>query len=563
MKPKLKNLVKPPRSFPALAAGLKSGLLAGPIGLVLMLLPLASSAAVIPYPPYPGAVPSDSYRVTVNGQPVFVHKFFTFDQFQWMDYASFGMTGKVHVEVACLVSERKLMTCNIRPLAYGIQPRINGNTVSFDLDEPRYLVLFFNDEPLFNNVGLLLFAEPPEKDPPKLGDPNVVNIQDYKVDSMGKTLETTNINQAISDVSARPGGGVLFFPRGVYLSGAVLMKSNVTLYVDAGALIQGSRKSEDYTSPSSAPGGRPSRAFFNFNNVENAGLRGRGTINMEGYPWLWHDFQPDTSDGRARDASGKVNDPRNGIRGYLVNNSRNVSFQDLLLLRSAYWTVTVSGSQNFSTHHLKIVNRKQQYHDDAYDFTSGTSHILIEDGFAMTMDDTWAFYGGRDPRTGAARRIEDFVVKGFVNYSYTCSLAMGYGGAPPVKHLRLDDAHFVANHNKFAIWIQLTPAYFTGRGYSAGSRPSPGAALDDFRFLNCTFENDGGHIYIDGGEAPVTNFVFENCTFHRPFKPGKITGKNVGPILFKNVTMNGAVVRNAENLARAGLDISVPAKFEP
>jgi hypothetical protein len=328
--------------------------------------------------------------------------------------------------------------------------------------------------------------------------------------------------------------------------------------VDAGALIRGSRKAEDYTAPSPASGGRPSRAFFVFNNVENAGLRGRGTIDMEGYPWLWHDFQPDTSDGRARDANGKVNDPRNGIRGYVVNNSRNVSFQDLLLLRSAYWTVTVSGSQNFSTHHLKIINRKQQYHDDAYDFTSGSSHILIEDGFAMTMDDTWAFYGG-----GRGRGIEDFVVKGFVNYSYTCSLAMGYGGAPPIKHLRLEDAHFVANHNKFAIWIQLTPAYFTGRGYSAGARPSRGAALDDFRFVNCTFENDGGHIYIDGGEAPLTDFVFENCVLDRPYKPDKITGKNVSPILFKNVTMNGTVVRNAEDLARAGLDISVPAKFEP
>ena len=35
---------------------------------------------------------------------------------------------------------------------------------------------------------------------------------DYQVDNTGKTLETTNINQAISDVSARPGGGVLYFP---------------------------------------------------------------------------------------------------------------------------------------------------------------------------------------------------------------------------------------------------------------------------------------------------------------------------------------------------------------
>ena len=79
------------------------------------------------------------------------------------------------------------------------------------------------------------------------------------------------------------------------------MQSNVRLYVDAGALIRGSRKSADYPPPPAPPGTRPLRAMFVFDNVENAGLMGRGTIDMEGYPWLWHDFQPDTGDGDARD----------------------------------------------------------------------------------------------------------------------------------------------------------------------------------------------------------------------------------------------------------------------
>jgi polygalacturonase len=426
------------------------------------------------------------------------------------------------------------------------------------LDQPRYLVLFFNDEPAFNNTGLMLFAEPPEKNPPKLGDPSVVNIQDYKVDNTGKTLETANINRAISDVSARPGGGVLFFPAGVYLTGTVLVKSNVTLYVDVGAVIRGSRKNADYTSASSAGGGRQSRAFFIFNNVQNAGLRGRGAIDMEGYPWLWHDFQPDTGEGRARDAGGKVNDPHgSGVRGYVVNNCRNISFQDLLLLRSAYWTVTVSGSENFSTRNIKIINRKQQYHDDAYDFTSGSRHILIENGFAMTMDDAFALYGG------GGRGIEDLVVRGFVNYTYTSALAVGYGVAPAVKRVRFEDVHFVSTHNKFAIWIQLTPAYFTGRGYSSGSRPSRNAVLDDFRFVNCTFENDGGAVYIDGGNLPLTNFVFENCMFYKPSKPGLIMGRQVAPILFKNVKIDGTAIRDVEQLKRAGFDLSVPVKVEP
>ena len=541
---------------------MNSRLLALSFGLLLMLLPAAAFADVMPYPPYPGAVPSESYKVTVNGKPVFVHHFLTFDQFNWMDYASFAMTGKVHVEITSFVCDRKLLTCNIRPLAYGIQPKISGNTVNFDLDRPRDLVIFFNDEPMFYSTGLMLFAEPPEQNAPRLGDTNVVNIMDYHVDNTGKTLETTNINQAISNVSVRTGGGVLFFPPGVYLTGTVFMKSNVKLYVAAGAVIRGSSRNADYASAPTSPGGRSLRAFFIFDNVENAGLMGLGTIDMEGYPWLWHDFQPDTSDGHARDADGKVLDPHGtGIRGYVVNNCRNISFEDLLLLRSAYWTVFVIGTDNFTTRNLKIVNRKQQYHDDDYDF-SASRHIRIENGFAMSMDDTWAFYRGTDPKTGEPRGIEDFVVKGFVNYTYTAGLAIGYGGAPAVKHLRFEDVNFIANHNKFAIWIQLSPAYFKGRGYSSGAKFSRNAPMDDFQFVNCTFENDGGQVYIDGGENPLTNFAFENCVFYKTTKPSLMMGTNVAPVLFKNVTINGAKIRNARQLEHAGFDLSVPVKFK-
>ena len=171
---------------------------------------------------------------------------------------------------------------------------------------------------------------------------------DYPVDNTGRTLETTNINRAISDVSARPGGGVLYFPPGVYLTGTVFMKSNVKLYVAAGAVIRGSSKNADYISAPTPPGGRQLRAFIIFDHVENAGLMGQGTLDIEGYPWLWHDFQPDTPDGHARDADGKVLDPHGtGIRGYVVNNCRNISFSDLLFLRSAYWTVFVIGTRQF------------------------------------------------------------------------------------------------------------------------------------------------------------------------------------------------------------------------
>src|ERR1022692_5196358 len=86
--------------------------------MISMLLAAASFAAVAPTPPYPGAAPSLAYRVTVDGQPVFVHRFPTYNQFQWMDHASFAMTGKVHIMITSLVNQRNIVTCHIRPMAY-------------------------------------------------------------------------------------------------------------------------------------------------------------------------------------------------------------------------------------------------------------------------------------------------------------------------------------------------------------------------------------------------------------------------------------------------------------
>ena len=203
------------------------------------------------------------------------------------------------------------------------------------------------------------------------------------------------------------------------------------------------------------------------------------------------------------------------------------------------------------------MNRKQQYHDDAFDFTGNSKHILVQDGFAMTMDDTFAFYGGK------RSTIEDVVVKGFVNYTYTSALAIGYGGAPNIQHLRFEDVHFVSNQNKFAVWIQLSPAYFVGKGYTVGREmPANGIALNDFKFINTTFGTTAG-ISTSTAERSVTNFVFENCIFGDASRPGLMMGKGVGPILFKHDTMDGKALLSVEQLRRDGNEVDVPVKFEP
>ena len=84
-----------------------------------VLLSTAAFGSVVPTPAYPGAAASLAYKISVDGQPVFVHRFSTFNQFQWMDYGSITMTGKVHVTITSLVNDRNVITCSIHPLAFG------------------------------------------------------------------------------------------------------------------------------------------------------------------------------------------------------------------------------------------------------------------------------------------------------------------------------------------------------------------------------------------------------------------------------------------------------------
>jgi hypothetical protein len=77
-----------------------------------------------------------------------------------------------------------------------------------------------------------------------------------------------------------------------------------------------------------------------------------------------------------------------------------------------------------------------------------------------------------------------------------------------------------------------------------------------------TWEHDGGQIYFDGGDSELTNFVFENGAFYTPSRHAKITRKNVGPILFKNVKLNATAIKSVDQLTKAGSDISVPMMFQ-
>jgi len=68
-----------------------------------------------------------------------------------------------------------------------------------------------------------------------------------------------------------------------------------------------------------------------------------------------------------------------------------------------------------------------------------------------------------------------------VNYTYDTGVAPGYGGGASVKHMRSKMYTSVANTVDYAIWFQLSPRYWTGRGYPEGRGVANSYSSDDVK----------------------------------------------------------------------------------
>ena len=71
------------------------------------------------------------------------------------------------------------------------------------------------------------------------------NVRDYAAKGDGLAKDTASAQKAI-DACAEQGGGTVLFPAGTYLCGSLHLRANVTLRLEAGTTILGSKDGEDY-----------------------------------------------------------------------------------------------------------------------------------------------------------------------------------------------------------------------------------------------------------------------------------------------------------------------------
>lgn len=165
----------------------------------------------------------------------------------------------------------------------------------------------------------------------------------------GKTMDTKAIQTAIDQCHAA-GGGKVYLHNGTFLSGTIYLKSNVTLYVEAGATLLGSANVADYPiTPSKYPtyGGDlvTDKMFIYAEEAHNISIAGRGTI-----------------DGRGDDFNGPYLSPSFSGRPRILHfrNCENVQVRDVTLRNSGSWVQFYQSCRNMVIDGITVDSRENK-----------------------------------------------------------------------------------------------------------------------------------------------------------------------------------------------------------
>ena len=196
------------------------------------------------------------------------------------------------------------------------------------------------------------------------------NVRDFGAAATGQSLDTKALQSAID--AAGQSGGVVYFPPGTYLSGTLTLKSHVSLYLETGAVLLGSKNLADY------PAIQPTLRSYTDNyanqfliygdNLEDVSLLGRGTINGQGgsFKRVQH----------------------YGNRPFLIRmvNCRHVQVEDLTLLDPPMWLQHYLACQDVAIRGLTIHSRSNA-NNDGVDI-DGCDRVCISDCVISSLDDS-------------------------------------------------------------------------------------------------------------------------------------------------------------------------------
>lgn len=163
----------------------------------------------------------------------------------------------------------------------------------------------------------------------------IYNVAGFGAVGDGNFLNTSII-QSVIDTCSSNGGGTVFFPPGNFLTGSLVIKNNVNLYLSAGTTILGSTLRKDYY------GDRP--CLVSATDVKNISITGQGTIDANGQSfwvkengrWVTGDWRPDMT--------------------ILLTRCENILLESFTVRNSPAWTIHPTDCVRMNITGISILN---------------------------------------------------------------------------------------------------------------------------------------------------------------------------------------------------------------
>ena len=412
----------------------------------------------------------------------------------------------------------------------------------------------------------------PEISAPTIADHNVV-LSQFGADNTGQKLCTEAFVKAI-DALVQKGGGHLIVPRGVWLTGPIVLKSGIDLHLEKGAVIQFAADESLYPLVQTSFEGLDTRRCqspISGCNLENISITGDGVIDGNGQYWRpvkkskvteghWKRLldQPGSvemkkgywvpSEGYAKGEQGanmnvpnaKTEEEWEAVKRFLrpvmmsLVGCKNVLLQGVIFQNSPAWNLHPLMCENVIIENVLVRNPAYAQNGDALDLESCKNALIINSRFDAG-DDGICIKSGKDKdgrRRG--RPCENVVVDG-------CTVFAGHGGfvvgsemSGGVRNISVKDCQFVGTD------VGLRFKSTRGRGGIVENIYIDGISMTDIATYALTF-----NMYY-GGKS-VAEVLAEGGVGANPVsasKPESVPVTEETPI-FRNIDIRNVVCHHA------------------
>jgi len=350
-----------------------------------------------------------------------------------------------------------------------------------------------------------------------------VNVRDFGAVGDGARLDTAAINAAIQ-ACHQAGGGTVSFPPGVYLSGSIHMQSQVTLKLQAGAIIRGTLAMDKYDPREENPWDAyqdSSHSYFHRSliwgeNLQDVGFLGPGMIDgNDAFETVFKYFPPPLN-YMLNMIFNQCNAERfqRGPKPLTLKACENVFIKDIVITHAPDEAILITGCNRVLIDGYKA----REVRIDGID-PDCSSDVTVTESEIKSVDDSVAIKSTY--ALGYKRDCEDITVKYCLLSSFVNALKIGTESVGDFRNIVFRDC-VIRN-------LDLYPSF---AGLSMMS--VDGGTLDGIEADDIVMENANYPIFIRVGDRLRT--------------PEQASVGTVRNVLISNVTATGGLGIGASSI---------------